>query len=126
VSNKISAPEYEQIPPIDTKADFFNCIFYGSILKNIQTEVETYRDKGAELEVLFQNCLVKAKDNSGYFKDCLRNEYPVFVDTLKHDFQLQATSPAIGKGKPNIEVPFDILGNSRGDKPDIGAYQFGR
>jgi hypothetical protein len=122
VGNKISATDYELIPSIDTKAEFINCIIYG----NTKSEVETKKSQGAELEVSFQNCLLKAKDNSTNFKECLLNEYPKFVDTLKLDFQIQAASPAIGKGKPNIGVPFDMLGNSRGDKPDIGAYQFGR
>jgi hypothetical protein len=67
--------------------------------------------------------LVKAKENSTYFFDCLRNEDPIFTDKDKLDFTLQATSPALGKGKPDIGVLFDILGKPRGDTPDMGAYQ---
>ena len=119
VSNLVS--EYEDYP-WDVKADFINCIIYG---KN-KTEVDVKKGQSGQLEALFQNCLIKAKDNSSYFKDCLRNEDPQFVDTLKHDFQLLPGSPAIGKGKPNIGVELDILGNPRGDKPDIGAYQKSR
>ena len=104
---------------MDIKADFINCIIYG---KN-ETEVGIVKAKEAELEVIFQNCLIKAKENSSYFIDCLRNEDPMFKNIEKHDFMLLPNSPAIGKGKPNIGVPLDILGNPRGDKPDIGAYQ---
>jgi hypothetical protein len=118
VSNLVSL--YEDYP-WETKAEFINCIIYG---KN-KTEVDVKKGKDAELEALFQNCLIKAKDNS-YFMDCLLNKDPQFVDTLAHDFQLLPASPAIGAGKPNIEVDEDILGKPRGDKPDIGAYQFGR
>jgi hypothetical protein len=108
--------------PWDVKADFTNCIIYG---KN-DTEVDVKKAEKAELEVIFENCLVKAKNDAAYFNACLRNEDPKFTDKDKLDFSLQSGSPAIGKGKPNIGVSEDILGNPRGDKPDIGAYQFGR
>ena len=122
VSNKVSDDMYKEVPPMDTKADFYNCIIYG---KN-ETEAAASKAPGAELETTFQNCLVKAKDNASYFNDCLRNEDPKFTDKDKLDFTLLPESPAIGKGKPNIGVDEDILGKPRGNKPDIGAYQFGR
>jgi hypothetical protein len=122
VSNKISAPEYEQQPPIDTKAEFINCIIYG----NIESEAETHKAQDADLEMSFQNCLIKVKNGSDYFLNCLLNKDPKFTDKDKLDFTLLPDSPAIGAGKPNIGVDKDILGNSRGDKPDIGAYQLGR
>ena len=122
VSNKISSPEYSQIPPMDTKAEFINCIIYGSM----ESEAETHKVQGADLEMSFQNCLIKVKNGSDYFLNCLLNKDPKFTDKDKLDFTLLPDSPAIGAGKTNIDVPFDILGNSRGDKPDIGAYQFGR
>jgi len=122
VSNKISDPLFSALPPIDTKADFVNCIIFG----RVETEVYVNKDNGAKLEASFQNCLVKAKDHSSNFIDCIRNEDPKFVDVSKLNFQLQPGSPAIGKGKSNVGVLSDILGIPRGDKPDIGAYQSGR
>jgi hypothetical protein len=119
VSNKLS---FYENTCMDVKADFTNCIIYG---RN-ETEVEVAKAQGAELEVSFQNCLVKAKEHSSYFKDCLRNEDPLFTDKDKLDFTLQPGSPAIGKGKPNIGVEKDILGNPFNNPPDIGAYQSGR
>jgi hypothetical protein len=115
VSNKVSAFKAEW----ETKADFFNCIIYGKL----ENEVENNKVQGKDFEVKYENCLVKAINSSEYFKDCLRNEDPMFTDIEILDFKLLPNSPAIGKGKPNIDVPFDILGNPRGDKPDIGAYQ---
>ena len=121
VSNKVlSVQAYEQLSPIETGAEFVNCIFTG----NIETEVEVKEVKGAELEASFQNCLVKSKNSADFFIACLRNEDPKFEDVKKLDFRLQSSSPAIGKGKPNIDVLLDILGNPRGDLPDIGAYQY--
>jgi len=119
VSNEVSLYELTG----KTKADFINCIIFGSN----ETEVVVNKVQGDDyLEVSFQNCLIRAKDNSAYFIDCLRNEDPKFTDVKKLDFKLQPSSPAIGRGMPNIGVPEDILGNLRGNPPDIGAYEFVR
>ncbi|MDR2971866.1 MAG: right-handed parallel beta-helix repeat-containing protein [Bacteroidales bacterium] len=119
VTNKVAL--YNDLP-MDVKANFINCIIYG---RN-ETEIEVEKDQGANAELTLQNCLLRSKNNATYFIECLHNEDPQFTDRSKLDFTLLPESPAIGKGKPNIEVPFDILGNSRGDFPDIGAYQFGK
>jgi hypothetical protein len=120
VSNKLSVFKDETL--WDTKADFTNCIITGKM----ETEVVVNKVKSTDFEVQFQNCLVKAKKDPVYFTDCLHNDDPQFTDKEKLDFILLPTSPAIGKGKPDIGVPYDILGNSRGNKPDVGAYQLGR
>ncbi|MCL2168372.1 MAG: hypothetical protein FWH59_04520 [Lentimicrobiaceae bacterium] len=120
VSNKVSL--YDDTP-WDVKADFVNCIIYG----RLETEAGVSKVQDAELEVSFQNCLLKAKDPSSYFKDCLLNKDPKFTDIDRLDFKLLQGSPAIGCGIPNIlEIDEDILGNPRGDKPDIGAFQYER
>jgi len=104
----------------DVKADFYNCILTGKV----ETEVFTKKVNEAKLAVSFKSCLVKSKDKSEYFDEfCLLNKDPMFKDIEKQDYTLLPASPALGKGVPNIGVPFDILGNSRGDKPDLGAYQ---
>jgi hypothetical protein len=116
VSNVVSA--YEDFP-YEIKAEFINCIITG---RN-ETEVTVNKKGSASLAASFQNCLVKAKDNSEYFINCLRNEDPKFEDKDKLDFRLKTDSPAIGKGKSIIEVTQDILGNTRKNPPDIGAYE---
>ena len=122
VSNKISDLLYSDISAYKIKADFINCIITG----NNDTEVGVNKATGAELEASFKNCLVKSKNNADFFIECLHNEDPLFTDKSKLDFTLLPASPAIGKGRPNIGVNEDILGNSRGNPPDIGAYQFKR
>jgi len=118
VSNKLSAFQNDTF--WETKADFINCIITG---KN-ENEVAFYQDKKTDFKVEFQNCLVKAKKDSAYFNTaCLHFDDPKFTDKDKLDFKLLPASPAIGKGKPNIGVDFDILGNPRGAQPDMGAYQ---
>ena len=124
VSNRSSIYIDENTKPLpyDVKAEFVNCIIYGKI----ENEVYIDKDDRAECEVEFQNCLLKAKDNSSYFNTCWRNEDPKFADKDKQDYNLLSGSPAIGKGKVLNDVPLDILGNPRGNKPDLGAYQFVR
>jgi len=121
VSNKIVSVQqgYEQLPAMATKATFTNCIITG---RN-ETEIKQNMSPGADLKVLFENCLVKSKENSDSFIDCLRNVDPKFEDNGKLNFRLKPESPAIGKGKPNIDVLLDILGNARKNPPDIGAYE---
>jgi len=118
VSNSISG--YDNVL-CETKADFTNCIIYG----NRGTEVEVNKKQEANLNASFQNCLIKSAA-SGYFVDCMLNTDPKFTNVAKQDYRLLSESPAIGKGKPNIGVDKDILGNLRTNPPDIGAYQFTR
>ena len=119
VSNKVSVYDVD----MDVNAEFINCIITGKL----ETEIEVKKGEKAKLEVAFHSCLVKSKNNSDYFDEyCLRNEDPKFTDIDKLDFRLLPSSPAIGAGKPNIGVDKDILGNSRGNPPSIGAYEFGR
>jgi len=107
---------------MDIKADFYNCILTGKV----ETEVFTKKVNEAKLAVSFKSCLVKSKESSAYFDEfCLINKNPMFKDIDKQDYTLLPASPALSIGIPNI-VPFDILGNPRGDKPDLGAYQHGR
>ena len=53
---------------------------------------------------------------------------PSFVDTANGNYRLSDSSPCIGAGILNDDIPkFDIAGNLRpnpaGSKPDIGAYE---
>jgi len=119
MSNKVSV--YDDFP-MPITANFINCIIYGSQ----ETEVMVNKLQNTDLEASFQNCLIRAREDSNYFIDCVRNEDPKFTDVKKHDFTLQLSSPAIGKGIPIIGVDRDILGNPRGNPPTIGAYELGR
>jgi hypothetical protein len=117
ISNMVS--QYDDMP-MDIDATFINCIITG---KN-EKEVFVNKGKGAELKAKFQNCLVKIPNTSNYYEACLHNVDPKFVDVNKLKFMLQSTSPAIGKGKPDIGVHYDIMGTPRKNPPDMGAYEF--
>jgi hypothetical protein len=46
----------------------------------------------------------------------------VFNSTIDQDFTISAESPALNAGK-STSITLDIIGNSRDNNPDIGAYE---
>ena len=75
------------------------------------------------------NCIIKTNadlSNTTNYNQILRNEDPFFLDPRENDYRIDTLSPAIGFGNPDIAatVPFDILGNPRTERADLGAYQF--
>ena len=46
------------------------------------------------------------------------------IDLIKYDFRLDSLSTAIGKAKPNADLPNDRLGIRRDEEPDIGCYEY--
>lgn len=74
------------------------------------------------------NSLLKITSNAGYTpvgNNIIRNEDPKFQNYFTHKMNLRvkAGSKAIGNASPNTTTT-DIVGNSRGNAPTIGAYQF--
>lgn len=74
------------------------------------------------------NSLLKITSNAGYTpvgNNIIRNEDPKFQNYFTHKMNLRvkAGSKAIGNASPNTTTT-DIVGNSRGNSPTIGAYQF--
>jgi len=60
------------------------------------------------------------------FVNSIANENPLFKDYENLNYRPDTLSPAIGKGKIEFaqEIPFDLDGISRTERPDLGAYQF--
>lgn len=102
-----------------------NSIVYGSNKDEFLTDL----DGGADSLYFLSHCVVKNSfkmDNPVNYETILRNEDPLFFDISQNDYRLDTLSPAIGIGDPAIalEVPYDLLGNTRLNHPDDGAYQF--
>ncbi len=102
-----------------------NSIIYGYN----DNEFGTSMVAGADSAYYLDHCLVKTRrkmNNPAYFNKILKNEDPKFLDIEDMDYRIDSLSPAIGKGDPAIgnAAPFDLLGNPRGQTPDLGAYQF--
>lgn len=111
------------------KLYFGNSILSGSLMEEI--ELDLY--PGPEVaNFLFENSQVKtqlAQQNSMHrelFLESIFTSQVHFVDTRENDYRLKEISPAIGMGNPEIsaQIPYDILGNSRLERVDIGAYQY--
>jgi hypothetical protein len=108
------------------KVYFGNSIVYGSLQEEVL--IDYYPDNN-DANYLFDHCLVKTTlniKNATRFENSLFNRSPKFNDVSENDYRLQEDSPVIGIGKPEIalEFPTDILGNSRLDSVDLGAYQY--
>ena len=111
------------------KCDFINSIVSGSasgelLLSDVSTVGYNYR---------FQNCLIKALEQKNeHFVNTVWNVDPLFVNInnnkgYSYNFELQATSPAIGKADRSYSLllPYDLKGRSRlaDTDPDIGCYE---
>lgn len=120
----------EQISYRPIEAAYFgNCIIYG----NKDNEINIDYNQGAEMNLYFENCLIKYKDTvklkkTGSYINNVFNLNPNFIDTQSpYDYILDTLSAAKDKGKIEIGqlIPFDQIGNSRitDNKPDIGAFE---
>lgn len=54
------------------------------------------------------------------------NANPLYINQAGGDLRLAYNSPAIHAGTATGAPSVDLLGNSRGSNPDVGAYQFKR
>lgn len=112
-----------------TQAYFGNCIIYG----NLENEFETDFIEGPLSNFLFERCLVRSDPESDLsstnnYRNLVINQVPLFNSTTNHDFRLQENSPAIDKGEieittSNTELFMDINGIGRKLGPDIGAHE---
>ena len=127
----------------DVNANFDNCILYGS--SNFGASLENKFPADAEFKCVFNHCLFKFVDFSNQLKNnplyptitndvnlVLYNECviakssfqdkPDFQDPLHNKLNIGPASVAINKGDTATQLPLDILGFSRAEKTDIGAY----
>lgn len=115
-----------QVRPVE-KAYFGNSIIYGSLQEELM--IDFYPDN-AQANFVFDHSLLRTTLNTSLttqFDNCLFNKTPLFVNTAaEKDYRLEEESPAIGAGKPSVAaaIPFDILGNERLERIDMGAYQY--
>lgn len=111
--------------PIPIDYTLSNSIIYGYN----QNEFEADMVGGADSAFYLTNVIIKSTENLSNpdnYNQILKNQDPKFFDFQEKDYRLDTLSPAIGFGDPDIAatVPFDILGNSRLESADVGAYEF--
>jgi hypothetical protein len=108
---------------------FGNCIIAGSK----KTEISIDYNQGADMNLIFENCLIQYEDTAklktlGLFSNNIFNKDHIFKKTqIPYDYSLDTLSPAKDKGKLEIGqlVPYDQKGTSRivDNKPDLGAFE---
>jgi hypothetical protein len=111
--------------PVPVNFQLGNSIVYGYNDDEFGTEMVA----GADSVYFLNHVLLKTEmdvSDPQYFESVIVNEDPLFVDHETNDYRIDTLSPAIDKGSVNIssQIPNDILGNPRGNTPDLGAYQF--
>lgn len=114
------------------QATFNNCIIYGT------NNVELFLDKvnSATFNSSFENCLVKFNDagtgiaNNEIYNFIrnqesgnIKNKDPKFYKENQNKLNIDKTSSAFQKGNTLYLITTDILGITRSEIPDIGAYQ---
>nr|WP_262923145.1 hypothetical protein [Arenibacter sp. N53] len=113
------------------KADFKNCIIYGSN----PNELNLSMDPNKAFFFNFENCLLKFTKNTedslynfndvSRYENTLLNLDPIFVSPTKNNFLIKENSSVIGAGNLDAAnlVPLDILGSDRTKNPALGAYE---
>ena len=118
------------------KADFTNCIIYGSERK----ELSLFRSSEAAFNFNFKNSLIRFEDPNGEFrdnplyefsnptkyKDVVLNADPAFQNKEKNNLNIERGRSAaenIGVYPTTPAVPLDLNGVSRSNPSDAGAYE---
>lgn len=105
-----------------SRADFNNCILYGTLEEEIVGQDASLNPHRIDLN--FNHCIVKTALNisNSIFNNCKKDD-PQFLDVFKNKFQLKTSSPAVDFSGPvftNDDIDgFAISGASR----DCGAYE---
>jgi hypothetical protein len=134
IDNVLQVSETEVVVADLVRAEFNNCIVYGSE----QRELGFVNNPSAQFNFKFNNSLIRFEDPNGEFtnvpeyqfqnpslySDIVRNQDPVFLNTNLNDFNIETgASGADGIGLPGVGPATDLNGTPRGANPDAGAYE---
>ena len=104
------------------QAYFGDCILYGGGENEVL--IDEYTDVVTAFNYSFNYSLLKMTAiEDDHYTNCFFNEDPLFIDHSANDYHLSDESPAIEKGIPMGNM-FDIDGIERGEKPDLGVYEW--
>ena len=134
----LSDDKIEGIPTPLIKADFKNCILYGS--SNIGI---SHKKEGTNFNFKYTNCLIKFIDtnnqfannplysfgDSSFYENCIRasnstQNKPDFLAPTENKLIIGEDSAAKGTSNSSFSSFNDILNKSRTGLTDMGAYNF--
>lgn len=133
LDNSLETEEYIFVADL-VKANFTNCIIYGSERR----EFSLLKNSEADFNFNFTNSLLRFEDPTGefndnpiydfenpqYYTESKFNIEPMFQDTALNNYNIEAgTSGADNIGKNDVSPNIDLNGNSRSTPPDAGAYE---
>lgn len=113
------------------KADFKNCIIFGS--NQIELLINKGNDTSKQFNTMFTKCQIKFNNTNNQFtnnpnysfindtNEIIKNGVVDFQNIIKNKLVIGELSNAKGFGV-DVGVPYDILGNARNSVFDLGAY----
>ena len=100
-----------------------NSVIYGDLEQELA--FDTISDPAITLSFQFENNLIRSSTifTESFFNNNIWNQSPQFKDALENDFEFWSGSPLRDAGNNLFFSPTDILGTSRVNTPDIGAFE---
>jgi hypothetical protein len=100
-----------------------NSVIYGNLDQELA--FDTIGDPAITLSFQFENNHIRSQNilTAPFFANNTWNQSPLFKDVTENDFTFWSTSPLRDAGNNLFFSPTDILGSSRVNVPDIGAYE---
>ena len=117
------------------KAEFYNCIIYGSNQVELLLNKSTVSPETNWTAPIFSKCQIRFNNSNNQFtnnpdyafindtNEIKKNGNPDFFDINNNNLIIGFDSDAKGFGN-DVGVAFDILGNARVGSIDIGAYNY--
>jgi hypothetical protein len=117
------------------KAEFYNCIIYGSNQIELLLNKSTVSPENNWTSPIFSKCQIRFNNSNNQFTNhpdyafindtnqIKKNGNPDFFDIYNNNLVIGIDSDAKGFGN-DVGVAFDILGNARVGNIDIGAYNY--
>ena len=102
--------------------NFLNSIIYG----NVDNEFDIASPPVGDINYTIDHCVIKTSyslNNNGSNNIVNPGNTSIFVDPTTHNYHLTSSSPAINIGIAS-SVAFDHDGVTRGNPPDVGAYEY--
>lgn len=109
--------ENQILAPLEIQ--LLNNIIYG----RITDEIQFFEQLEGNLNFSFSHNLFKSSIEILSENNSIRNQDPLFEASGNADFKLTRESPAVNSAFQTV-LDEDIVGNSRDQSPDLGAYEF--